>query len=228
MKTTGIATGVLLGGGLIGGLVGYKSKKFINVVKEDKSKRVEPEVNARSRMFFVNPNEFETLSAAVERIFSKDEIGSGAIGLGVPFFIDNQLAGTYGSNTEEYMQGPFYADEPTQGYQTHLTRGEIFRQGIAKLEEEAGSLFGKRFVELEEEQMDRILTSFQSNEVSMVGVDSALFFRLLRSATLEGVYSDPIYNGNHIVEDWKMKGFPGHQMSFLNEMESEKLIKMEL
>ncbi|WP_233192333.1 MULTISPECIES: gluconate 2-dehydrogenase subunit 3 family protein [unclassified Sporosarcina] len=227
MKTTGIATGALLGGGLIGGLVGYKSKKSMNVVKEDKSKNVESEVNTRSRVFFTNPEEFETLTAAVERIFSKDEIGSGALGLGVPFFIDNQLAGPYGSNTEEHMQGAFYPGEPKAGYQTDLTCAEIFRQGIAKLEEEASSLFGKRFVELEEVQMDRILASFQNNKVSMEGVDSALFFRLLRSATLQGVYSNPIYNGNHTIEDWKMNGFPGHQMSFLNEIENEKAIEME-
>ena len=227
LKTTGIATGVLLGGGLIGRLVVYKSKKSKAVVKEDKSKQVEPEVYTRSRMFFVDLNEFETLSAAVERIFSKDEIGSGAIELGVPFFIDNQLAGIYGSDTEEYTKEPFNPDKPKQGHQTHLTRGEIFRRGIAKLEEEADRLFDKRFIELEEEQMDRILISFQSNEVSMIGVDSALFFRLLRSATLEGVYSDSIYNGNQNIEDWKMKGFPGHQMSLLNEVESGKPLEME-
>lgn len=227
MKTTGIATGALLGGGLIGGLVGYKSKKTATVVKEDKTEPIEPEVSTRGRMFFANPREFETLSAAVERIFPEDEIGSGAIGLGVPFFIDNQLAGNYGSNSKEYMQDPFYPGEPTQGYQSHLTRGEIFRQGITKLEEEAVRLFAKRFIELEAEQKDQILTSFQSNEVSMTGVTSALFFRLLRSATLEGVYSDPIYNGNRNMEGWKMKGFPGHQMSFRKEIESEKYIKME-
>lgn len=188
---------------------------------------VHEEVSTRGRMFFSNPLEFAVLSAAVERIFPEDETGPGAIGLGVPYFIDNQLAGNYGSNAKEYMQGPFHPGEPTQGYQSHLTRGEIFKQGVSKLEAEAGRQFGKRFTELEGEQMDVILTAFQKNEVEMVGVTSGFFFRLLRSATLEGAYSDPIYNGNANMEAWRMKGFPGHQMSFIQEIESEKYIVME-
>ena len=59
-------------------------------------------------------------------------MGPGAIGLDVPYFIDHQLAGNYGSNSKEYMQGPFDVGAPTQGYQSRLTRAEIFRQGIQK------------------------------------------------------------------------------------------------
>ena len=88
-------------------------------------------------MFFTNMAEFNVLSQAVERIFPEDDLGPGAIALGAPYFIDNQLAGNYGSNVKEYMQGPFFAGEATQGYQSKLTRAEIFRQGIAKMDEEA-------------------------------------------------------------------------------------------
>ncbi|WP_233201353.1 gluconate 2-dehydrogenase subunit 3 family protein [Sporosarcina sp. P13] len=217
MKTTGIATGVLLGGGLIGGLVGYKSKKSRNVLKEDKTEKLDLEVGAYGQMFFSNPNEFETLSAAIKRILPEYEIG-----LGVSYFIDNQLVGNYGSDLEEYTQESLHLGESTENNLTHLTRGEIFRQGIAKLEEEAVQLFGKRFIELEEEQMDRILHSFQRNEVSMTDVSSGLFFSLLRSATLKGVYSDPSYNG-----DLNIEGLSEHQLSFSSEIESEKSIKLE-
>ncbi|UZM99677.1 gluconate 2-dehydrogenase subunit 3 family protein [Lysinibacillus sp. MHQ-1] len=64
--------------------------------------------------------------------FPEDDLGPGAIGLDVPYFIDHQLAGNYGSNSKEYMQGPFDVGTPTQGYQSRLTRAEIFRQGIQK------------------------------------------------------------------------------------------------
>src|SRR5690606_26553853 len=141
------------------------------------------------------------------------DLGPGAIALGVPYFIDNQLAGNYGSNAREYMQGPFFAGEATQGYQSALTRAEIFRQGIAKLDEEANARYEKGFAERDAEQMDTILTAFQKNEVEMKGVSSEFFFRLLRQATLEGAYADPIYNGNANMEGWRMKGFPGHQMA---------------
>src|SRR5699024_12316384 len=80
--------------------------------------------------------EFNTLSEATERIFPKNDSGPGAIELGVPYFIDHQLAGSYGYNTQEYMQGPFPKGSPYQGYQTPLKRNEIFVEGIRGLDRE--------------------------------------------------------------------------------------------
>ncbi|CAM3239095.1 gluconate 2-dehydrogenase subunit 3 family protein [Filibacter tadaridae] len=229
LKTTGIATGTLVGGGLIGGLVGYNANKGGTGTLDKKKGNDEhaQATNTRGLMFFTNQNEFNVLSQAVERIFPKDDLGPGAIGLGVPFFIDNQLAGNYGSNAKEYMQGPFFAGESTQGYQSKLTRAEIFKQGMASLDSEAQKRFDKRFVEIDGGQMDEVLTAFQKNEVNMIGVSSEFFFKLLRTATLEGAYADPIYNGNINMDGWRMKGFPGHQMSYINEIESEKFVKIE-
>lgn len=229
LKTTGIATGAVLGGGVIGGLVGYNVKPKTT---EKPATAVKPDVekggaHQRGLMYFTTYKEFNVLSQAVERIFPEDELGPGAIGLGVPFFIDNQLAGNYGNNTREYMQGPFFPGEPTQGYQSGLTRAEIFRQGIVKLDAEAMKRFDTAFEKLEGNQMDEILTAFQKNEVEMKGVASGFFFRLLRQATLEGAYADPIYNGNINMDGWRMKGFPGHQMSYLDEIEKEGFLELE-
>lgn len=227
LKTTGIATGALVGGGIIGGLVGYNTKKE-GVIEKDKLQGSEHAgANTRGLMFFTNINEFNVLSEAVERIFPEDELGPGAIGLGVPYFIDNQLAGNYGSNAREYMQGPFFAGESTQGYQSKLTRAEIFKQGLAKMDEEARKRFDSGFASLEVEKMDEIITAFQKNEIEMKGVASEFYFRLLRSATLEGAYADPIYNGNINMDGWRMKGFPGHQMAYINEIEEEGFLKIE-
>lgn len=229
LKSTGIATGTLIGGGVIGGLIGYNVNKNGNVAGTRSGQNEEGAhgQNNRGLMFFRNPTEFNILSQAVERIFPEDDLGPGAIGLGVPYFIDNQLAGNYGSNAKEYMQGPYYQGEPTQGYQSSLTRAEIFRQGIAKLDEEANRRFNKHFVDLEGGQMDEIITAFQKNEVDMKGVTSEFFFKLLRMATLEGAYADPIYNGNVNMDGWRMKGFPGHQMAYINEIENEKFTVIE-
>ena len=228
LKTTGVATGAVIGGGLIGGLVGYNVKKTpAGPGKEAGKGSGHGEVNTRGRMFFTTSNEFNVLSEAVERIFPEDELGSGAIGLGVPYFIDNQLAGNYGSNAKEYMQGPFFAGESTQGYQSRLTRAEIFRQGIAKMDEEAQKRFETGFVKLDGDQMDEIITAFQKNEVDMKGVASEFYFKLLRQATLEGAYADPIYNGNINMEGWRMKGFPGHQMEYFVDIDSEQYMEIE-
>ena len=37
---------------------------------------------------------------------------------------------------------------------------------------------------------------------------------MLRSATLEGVYSDPLYGGNNNMGGWKMRDYPGSQMAY--------------
>jgi len=228
LKTTGIATGTVLGSGLIGGLIGYKVKKEPTGPGENLGQGAPHEsVNTRGLMFFTNNNQFKVLSAAVERIFPEDDLGPGAIGLGVPYFIDNQLAGNYGSNAKEYMQGPFFAGETTQGYQSRLTRSEIFKQGLAKMDEESKKRFDKGFVDLEGGQMDEVITAFQKNEIDMKGVASEFYFKLLRQATLEGAYADPIYNGNVNMDGWRMKGFPGHQMAYINEIEAEEFMKIE-
>ncbi|MCM3744466.1 gluconate 2-dehydrogenase subunit 3 family protein [Sporosarcina luteola] len=228
LKTTGIATGALVGGGLIGGLVGYNvNKDGVQTKGGTQNAANHDTTSVKGLMFFTNRADFNVLSQAVERIFPEDDLGPGAIGLGVPYFIDNQLAGNYGSNAREYMQGPFFAGEATQGYQSRLTRAEIFRQGIAIMEEEAQKRYQKGFTELDGGQMDEILTSFQKNEVEMKGVSSEFFFKLLRQATLEGAYADPIYNGNANMDGWRMKGFPGHQMAYINVIEEEKFQKIE-
>lgn len=226
LKTSGVATGALIGGGLIGGLVGYSINKPENDTKNGTGTDQHDQQMHKGWQFFRNNREFEVISNATERIFPKDDLGPGAIDLGVPFFIDNQLAGQYGSNSKEYMQGPFAVGAPTQGYQSRLTRAEIFRQGIEKLEAEANSRFEKGFSEIEGAQMDEILTAFQKDEIPMSGVTSAFFFRLLRTATLEGAYSDPMYGGNQNMGGWKMKGFPGHQMAYSNVIESEEFQKI--
>ncbi len=228
LKTTGVATGAVLGGGLIGGLVGYNVKQKPAGPGEKPETGVAHETaTPRGLTFFTNTSEFNIISQAVERIFPEDELGPGAIGLGVPYFLDNQLAGNYGSNAKEYMQGPFFAGESTQGYQSRLTRAEIFRQGITKMEEEAKKRFDTGFAKLEGSQMDEILTDFQKNEIDMKGVSSEFFFKLLRQATLEGAYADPIYNGNINMDGWRMKGFPGHQMAFINEIENDEYMEIE-
>lgn len=223
LKKTGIATGALLGGGIVGGLIGF------NLSKEEVPQQVAevPQSSPKGRMFFKRDLDFQILSLATERIFPKDDLGPGAIELGVPYFIDNQLAGNYGINAREYMQGPFYPGAPTQGYQSPLTRAEIFLQGIHLLEQEAQKRFGQSFINLEGEQMDEILTACQQGEIEMIGATSDLFFSLLRSATLEGAYADPMYGGNHNMDGWRMKNFPGHRAYYTDVIESAEFQVIE-
>lgn len=230
LKTSGIAAGALVGGGIIGGVIGANTRQDTAAPSggsAGQSGGAETTEAVRGLQFFKNQQEFAVLQQATERIFPEDDLGPGAIGLGVPFFIDHQLAGSYGENSREYMQPPFAVGEATQGYQSRLKRNELFRQGLQKMQQEAQSRFEANFVDLEGEQMDEILTAFQDDEVEMQGATAQFFFRLLRQATLNGAYADPIYGGNQNMDAWRMKGFPGHRPSYINEIESEEFVKLD-
>lgn len=227
LKTSGIAAGALIGGGVIGGLIGANANDSASPTEAPATSEGGSPGGVRGLMFFRNDAEFQVLAQATERIFPEDDLGAGAIGLGVPYFIDHQLAGAYGENSREYMQPPFLEGESTQGYQSRLKRNEMFRQGMEVMQQEAQSRFNANFVDLEGGQMDEILTAFQEDEIQMKGVSSLFFFRLLRQATLEGAYADPIYGGNQNMEAWKMKDFPGHQAAYINQIESEDFVEIE-
>lgn len=176
----------------------------------------------KAKKFFVNEGDFLILSHACERIFPEDNLGPGAIKLGAPYFIDNALAGTWGNNVREYRSGPFYEGIPEQNYQTHLNRASIFLLGVKQINHEAIDKFSLDFIELKDEDKDLILSNFQKGLVAMKGVTSSHFFNLLRFMVLAGVYADPMYNGNDDMEGWRMKEYPGAQMSYVEVIGSEE------
>lgn len=226
LRKSGYAAGGLVGGGLIASLITKQ------VMEEDpKTKPSDPNLSNDhfndAFMFFTNRDDFRVLAACCERIFPDDENGRGAIRLGVPFYIDHQLAGPWGNNTKEYMQGPFYKGKPTQGYQSRLNRGEIFRQGIQKIKIISQKEYQKSFQELEPKEQDNILSAFAQDKVNMSGTSSAEFFELMRAVTIEGVYADPMYGGNRNMEGWKMKDFPGAQMAYIRQIQSDQFVEME-
>lgn len=241
LKTTGVATGGIIGGSLLGGLVGFNldgsSSEETSTTEETASEEASKGgsntggLTDNSRVFFSNDTDFNTVSAAMERIFPESASGPGAIELGCAYYLDGQLTGQYGFNSKEYMQGPFGEPLPTQGYQSNLNRRDYFMFGINKLNEESNSRHDANFADLEDGQMDEILTDFESGKVDF-GVPahtatSSYFFTMLRSATIEGAYADPIYRGNRDMAGWKMKKFPGHQMSYIQYIEDDEFHEIE-
>ncbi|STQ84907.1 gluconate 2-dehydrogenase subunit 3 family protein [Helicobacter fennelliae] len=180
----------------------------------------------RGRMFFTNDLEFNTLKAATERIYPQDESGEGAILLGVPYFIDNQLAGAYGFNAREYMQGPFQEGKAEQGYQTPMNRREIFLLGLSALESESQKRHKQSFFQIAPASQDAILKDCEANKIAIEGISSKYFFTLLRDLTIAGVLSDPIYQGNDGQKGWKMMHYPGGQMSYLAYIESDEFVEL--
>lgn len=248
LKSSGLVAGGLVGGSLFGSLLTSQLQKG-----DDDTNKVVAEPSFEARTFFSRNEDFDLLSAAVERIFPEDSHGSGAIALGVPYFIDRQLTGDWGRNANDYMHGPFPAVKKTDVYQegkgnnndvvtastevlvpkgtpryhTKMTRGVFFLEGLRAMEQTSKDKFGDRFIKLEPEQQDEVLKIFENGEVQFNGVDSAEFFSLLRQTTIEGVYADPVYGGNRNMEAWRMKEYPGPRMGFMDEIEVEEFIVME-
>ena len=150
------------------------------------------------------------ITAATARLIPADDLGPGAVEAGVPTFIDRQLAGPYGRGERWYMQGPWSAGLPTQGYQTRLAPAGMYRAAIkaidaAVVRESRGGSFAK----LAPADQDAFLQRLEKGDVALDGADAKGFFAQLLQNTLEGFWSDPIYGGNRDLAGWKLIGFPG-------------------
>ncbi|MDR7080218.1 gluconate 2-dehydrogenase gamma chain [Neobacillus niacini] len=209
LKNTGIVTGGVVGGAVLGGFLGTFSTTTKTAVTQKSVNYTE------ALQFFKRKEDFDCLSAASESIFPEDENGSGAIALGVPYYIDKQLAGPWGKNAEEYRKFPFQEGESL------LTRVDIFMIGLRKLNEISQLNKGVLFKDLTEEEKIRILQDCESGKLDMGKANSAIFFSLLKQSTIEGCFSDPLYGGNKNMEGWKMREFPGAQMSYINEIKND-------
>lgn len=231
LKNSGLTVGGLIVGGAVGTLIGRETNE--TTTTEDTKKAPSTQgtgdagANANTALMFFTPNQFDITNAAVERIFPADDNGPGAQELLVGYYIDHQLASGWGIGAREYTAGPFYPGEDTQGYQSSLNRQEIFTIGLETIEKHSTDKYKKSFLELSEEEQDAVLTDFQDGKVEMKGVSSNYFFNLLRSTTIEGVYADPLYGGNANMEGWKMKKYPGHQMSYFNMIEQDEFEEIE-
>lgn len=144
--------------------------------------------------------EARTISAACERIFPSDETGPGATEAGVVVYIDRQLAGPYGRDKFRYTKPPFIASVVEHGYQGKATPREIYREGILTLGD---------FASLSSKAQDQKLSS----------MDTTVFFRMLRTHTIEGMFCDPMHGGNAGLIGWQLIGFPGPRMTYRDEIE---------
>ncbi|CAI6075890.1 gluconate 2-dehydrogenase subunit 3 family protein [Cohnella sp. JJ-181] len=219
-----VQAGYAVGGVIVGGALG-------SLIRRDKKTETAPGAspgegaaearNYNRALMFFNQEQLNIVSAATERIFPADDAGPGALALGVPFFIDHQLAGEWGFNSREYMSPPFFAGEKEQGYQGRLKRREMFEIGLREMENHSQTKYTKGFTELAPEQQDEVLRAFESDEVKLTTISASGFFKMLRSSTLEGAYSDPLYGGNADMNGWRMRAYPGNQMSYTDVIDKD-------
>ncbi len=156
--------------------------------------------SVRVPLRFFTAAEATTIAAACERIFPSDESGAGAREAGAVIYIDRQLAGPYGRDKYRYTKGPWVESAPEHGYQGKAAPRQIYRDGIRQLGD---------FVRLTPAEQDEKLTA----------IERSIFFQMLRTHTIEGVFCDPMHGGNVGMTGWRLIGYPGPLMSFRDDIE---------
>ncbi len=176
----------------------------------------DPAQNAYTPRYF-KPAEWEFVQAAVDRLIPSDADGPGALELGVAEFIDRELESDYGHGGLWYMQGPFLPDnDATLGYQLRFNPRELYRNGIAAVDNWCNKQHGKPFAQLDTATRDAVLKQLESGEAKLDGMPAKTFFAQLLQNAKEGYFADPLYGGNKHMGSWKMIGFPGARADYID------------
>jgi gluconate 2-dehydrogenase gamma chain len=169
-----------------------------------------PEFERLGPWQFFTADEAQTMEALVDRIIPPDSEVPGGKDAGCAVFIDRQLRGPYGSAEGLYRLGPHTKGTKEQGPQSPLTPAELYRKGLAALEQYCkANMNGKTFARLSTDQQDGTLKRIEAGEIKFDGVDAQGFFDALLKDVPEGFFSDPVHGGNRDMAGWKMIGFPG-------------------
>ncbi len=125
---------------------------------------------------FFTSQEMAVIEAAAERILPSDD-GPGAGKAAAARYIDRALA-------------EVYVEDQT-----------LYRQGIAEMEQMAGSRYGASFAGLGPEEQDALLEELAGR--------GSPWFVVLRRHTIEGCLADPAHGGNKGAVFWRWIGYPG-------------------
>jgi gluconate 2-dehydrogenase gamma chain len=178
-----------------------------------------PRATAHPTWLFLNSDEAAFIIAAADTLIPSDSVGPGAVEVGVPTYVDRQLAGAYGKGDRLYLDGPF-PDDPTpqQGYQLPMTPAELVRTGIADVNAYTLHTRSKLFADLTGSDRAAVMSEVEKGSAKLAGVPAPVFFNLLLQLVNEGYFADPIYGGNKDKAVWKMLGFPGAGVIFTDKI----------
>lgn len=173
-----------------------------------------------ARLLFFTPDEAKSVEAIVDTFLPKDEVGPGAVELGVVGFIDRRLSGGYGLNATFFMAGPYGAGTAEQGLQSALVPRETWRLGLAELQAHClKSRGGRRFEALAYAERNALLHEIRDGKLDFASIPARAWLSQALNDAIEGYFSDPVHGGNAGMESWKMVGFPGPFRVYSQELE---------
>lgn len=167
-----------------------------------------PARESASVYLFFNAAEAQFVETACDRLIPADESGPGALGAGVPKYLDKQLGGSWGAGERPHRSGAWQPGTPSHGVDLPLAPAELFRTALSAIRHDFESR-GTTFGDLPPKARDSFLRSLEAGAVDLDGVPSAVFFDMLVKMTAEGFFSDPVYGRNRNTVPWRMIGFPG-------------------
>jgi gluconate 2-dehydrogenase gamma chain len=143
---------------------------------------------------FLNADDAATVAAFTERLMPGAPGKPGALEAGVLNYIDLALAGAY----------------------SHLQ--DFYRRGLNSLEAYCQKTYKASFVTLGAERQNEVIRALETGKATEFGWPRPqAFFNTLRTHTIEGMFSDPIYGGNKDFAGWRLVGFPGAIPVFTTE-----------
>jgi len=158
---------------------------------------------------YLTEPEVRFIDAAVSRLIPADDLGPGAKEADVTYYIDGQLAGTWGVHGRQYRSGPWLDGTPEQGFQSRFTPQEIYRIAIREINTYCLATHENPFEQLPVEKQDHLLKALEKDQAELPSLSSKLFFDLLWRNTEEGFFADPMYGGNRGKAGWTLLGVPG-------------------
>lgn len=165
---------------------------------------------------FFTVAEWDFVCAACDRLIPRDQVGPGALELGVPEYIDRQMQMPYGEAANWYMDGPFIKASADFGYQLPLTPREQYRRGIPAIDAVCRRLTNRPFARMSVADRDIVLKRIEEGELTDPEFDLKTFFTdFLVKNTNEGYFGDPKYGGNRDMLAWKMIRYPGVRADYL-------------
>jgi gluconate 2-dehydrogenase gamma chain len=177
-------------------------------------------ISPPTALHFLTQWEFDYVTAMAETIWPTDELGPGARVAGVGYYVDGQLAGSWGQGHRFYLNGPFYTPPDTgHGWQIPMTPAEVYRAFLPGFDVYCKSTYGNPYPVLPAATQTQALNDLQSNNSGIQIAGSAAFrdadfFSMFRQNVLEGMLSDPAYGGNRNMVGWKWLGYPGDPMRY--------------
>jgi DNA-binding FrmR family transcriptional regulator len=202
-------------------------------------------VDTERAFIILSTKEQAVVEALAETMLPSTAAGPGAKEAGVIYFIDNELAGVYGFNAKNYMQGPFVqpnqsgpitvqssngpitytAGTPTFGldsgfyYQHPFQFREFWRSGILALEAYCDQAYGGDFETLTAAQKTSAIADLWANKPTNFTTPTPIEFASeVQEMVWAGFVMDPMHGGNRNMVGWTYLGFNGtNEGNFYNE-----------